>query len=51
VLFLVEFIVAPGAGTATFLLLTLMALLDVIAGFSISIFAARRDFAIDRTVE
>jgi len=51
VLFLVEFIVVPGAGTATFLLMTLMALLDVIAGFSISIFAARRDFAIDRTVE
>jgi hypothetical protein len=51
VLFLVEFIVVPGAGTATFLLLTLMALLDVIAGFSISIFAARRDLAIDRTVE
>ena len=51
VLFLVEFIVVPGAGTATFLLLGLMALLDVIAGFSISIFAARRDLAIDRTVE
>jgi hypothetical protein len=51
VLFLVEFIIVPGAGTATFLLMTLMALLDVIAGFSISIFAARRDFAIDRTVE
>ena len=40
VLFLVEFIIVPGAGTATFLLMTLMALLDVIAGFSISIFAA-----------
>ena len=51
VLFLVEFIVVPGAGTATFLLMTLMALLDVIAGFSISISAARRDLAIDRTVE
>ena len=51
VLFVVEFIVVPGAGTATFLLLALMALLDVIAGFSISIVAARRDLAIDRTVE
>ena len=51
VLFLVEFIVVPGAGTATFLLLGMMALLDVIAGFSISIFAARRDLAIDRTLE
>lgn len=35
------------AGTATFFLLTLMTLIDVIAGFSISLFAARRDFAID----
>ena len=51
VLFVVEFIVVPGAGTATFLLLGLMALLDVIAGFSISISAARRDLALDRTVE
>lgn len=51
VAFLVEFIVVPGAGTATFLLLALMALLDVIAGFSISISAARRDLAIDRTIE
>ena len=51
VAFLVEFIVVPGAGTATFLILTMMALLDVIAGFSISIFAARRDLTIDRTTE
>ena len=51
VLFLIEFIVVPGAGTATFLLLAQMALLDVIAGFSISIFAARRDLAIDRVGE
>lgn len=45
--FLVEFIVVPGAGNSTFLILGLMALLDVVAGFSISILAARRDFAID----
>ncbi len=35
------------AGTGTFLLLTAMTLIDVIAGFSISLFAARRDFAIE----
>ncbi len=44
--FLIEFIVAPGAGTATFMLLTLLALIDVIAGFTISIATARRDFAV-----
>ncbi len=44
--FLIEFIVAAGAGTATFMLLTLIALIDVIAGFTISIVTARRDFAI-----
>jgi hypothetical protein len=45
--FLVEFLVVKGAGTATFGILGLMSLLDVIAGFSISIFAARRDLAIE----
>jgi hypothetical protein len=44
--FLIELIVAAGAGTATFMLLTLIALIDVIAGFTISIATARRDFAI-----
>lgn len=44
--FLIEFIVSAGAGTATFMLLTLIALIDVIAGFTISIVTARRDFAI-----
>jgi hypothetical protein len=51
VAFLVEFIVVPGAGTPTFMILTVMAFLDVVAGFSISIFAARRDLAIDRTID
>lgn len=36
------------AGTGTFLILTVMALIDVVAGFSISIFATRRDFMVDR---
>lgn len=39
---LVCFLLVDFAGTATFLLLTLMSLIDVIAGFSISLFAARR---------
>lgn len=45
--FLVEFVAVAGAATATFGLLGLMSLLDVVAGFSISIVAARRDLAVD----
>lgn len=45
VIFLIEFIVVAGAGTATFMTLTLMSLLDVIAGFTITISTARRDVA------
>lgn len=44
---LVAFLLVDYAGTATFFLLTLMTLIDVIAGFAISLFAARRDFAVD----
>jgi hypothetical protein len=44
---LVCFLLVDYAGTATFLILTLMTLIDVIAGFSISLFAARRDLAIE----
>ena len=36
----------PWAGNSLFLTLTLMALLDVIAGFTISITAARRDVSV-----
>ena len=36
-------------GTATFLILTVMALIDVVAGYSISIFAARRDYSVSHT--
>lgn len=43
---LVCFLLVAEAGTATFFLLTLMALIDVVAGFSISLFAARRDFSV-----
>lgn len=51
VAFLIELVTLPGAGTATFFILTLMSLLDVVAGFAISIFTARRDITIDRPVE
>ena len=44
---LVCFLLVDYAGTATFFLLTVMTLIDVIAGFSISLFAARRDFSLE----
>ena len=40
---LVEFLLAPACATSTFFLLTLMVLLDVLAGFIVTIVAARRD--------
>ncbi|MGE3181845.1 MAG: hypothetical protein AB7N71_09455 [Phycisphaerae bacterium] len=46
IIFLVEFIAVAGCGTSTFLILGLIALLDVVAGFTISIVSARRDFAV-----
>lgn len=39
----VGFLLVPGFGTGTFLIITLMALVDVVAGYSISILTARRD--------
>ena len=44
VAFLVEFLTMPECGTSTFFVVGLMALMDVIAGFTVSIVAARRDF-------
>ena len=44
--FLVEFIVVKEAATSTFFLLTLIALIDVVAGFSVTIQSARRDFGV-----
>ena len=43
---LVEFLLVPFCGTATFFFLTIMALIDVVAGFSVSILSARRDYSI-----
>ena len=44
--FLVEFIVVEQAATSTFFLLTIIALIDVIAGYSVTIQSARRDFGV-----
>jgi hypothetical protein len=48
IIFLLEFILVKRAGSSVFLLLTLMSLFDVIAGFSITISTARRDINLDR---
>lgn len=40
---MVEFIVLPPFGTSVFFLILVLALLDVIAGFTVTITAARRD--------
>lgn len=42
---LVEFIIAPRFGHQAFLAIVLMTLIDVIAGFTVTISGARRDFA------
>jgi hypothetical protein len=43
---LIGFLLAPALGTSTFLLIMTMALFDVIAGFTVTINTARRDFSI-----
>lgn len=43
---LVEFVVLPPFGTSVFFLIVVLALLDVIAGFTVTITAARRDLNI-----
>jgi hypothetical protein len=47
VVFLIEFLTVAACGTSTFFVLGLMALLDVISGFTVSIVAARRDFGVN----
>jgi hypothetical protein len=46
VIFLVELILVKSASTPDFLILTLMSLLDVIAGFTITISSAKRDISV-----
>lgn len=48
IVFLVEFLTVRQAGTPAFLILTTMSLLVVIAGFTVSISSARRDFMVER---
>src|SRR5437660_699589 len=43
---LVEFIALKGFGTSVFFLITAMCLFDVVAGYTISIIAARRDLSV-----
>ncbi|MGD9868413.1 MAG: hypothetical protein AB7U38_10495 [Hyphomicrobiales bacterium] len=43
---LIEFLVVPEAATSLFFLITIVCLIDVIAGFSVTIRAARRDFSV-----
>lgn len=43
---LVEFLLLPGFSTSIFFLITLMVLLDVLAGFIVTIIAARRDIGL-----
>lgn len=43
---LIEFLVVPEAATSLFFFITLITLIDVIAGFSVTIRAARRDFSV-----
>ncbi len=44
ILCIVLFLVVEGFGTSTFFLIMLMSLFDVVAGFTVSIVSARRDF-------
>ena len=50
VAFLVEFLTVGKAGTSTFFILMLMSLVDVVAGFTVSIVSARRDIGLDERV-
>ncbi len=46
--FLVVFIIKPAAATEAFFVVMLMSLIDVIAGFSITITSARKDFGMNQ---
>lgn len=48
IVMLMEFILVKGAGHSTFFLLMLMALIDVISGFTVGISVARRDVGFTR---
>ncbi|QLH40639.1 MAG: hypothetical protein HWD60_19240 [Defluviicoccus sp.] len=43
---LLEFLLAPACGTSVFLIITALTLVDVIAGFTVSLSTAQRDISI-----
>jgi len=43
---LIEFLMFKGFGTSTFFIIMCMGLIDVIAGFSITIVASKRDLGV-----
>jgi hypothetical protein len=45
---LVEFLLVEPCATSTFFLIMLLTLVDVVVGYSVSVTAARRDFAVSR---
>lgn len=47
IVMLVEFILVQQAATATFFLLTLISLVDVVGGYSVTIRTSQRDIALD----
>lgn len=49
VLALIEFLIVKGFSTSTFFLITVMTLIDTIAGFIIGMISARRDIGLDPT--
>lgn len=46
ILSLILFIMVPGFGTTTFFIIIVMQLLDVVAGFTVTIVAAKRDIGV-----
>jgi hypothetical protein len=50
VLALIEFMLVPGFSTSTFFLIMAMTLFDVVAGFTVSIVAAKRDLGTTGTL-
>ena len=48
IIHLIEFLTVAAAATSVFFILTVIALVDVIGGFTITIRGARRDFGFDR---
>jgi hypothetical protein len=48
IVMLVEFLLVPQAGTSTFFILMVISLVDVMAGFTVTVRTAQRDLQIDR---